>query len=81
MSNPMENTDNENLAKIMQDVLKETRELRNENKSLRTELQKLSSQQAQDKENESIVSQRRNRGKRRTASKECQVIYFISEIH
>ena len=79
MAHPLQNTDNENLARILQQLLKETRELKADNKSLREELQKSSSRQTldRDRDNESTDSQTRQR-RRKVAPKECQVINFSS---
>ena len=66
----MENTASENIAIILQQLVKETRELKEDNRRLHEELKK---QQDEREVEKSTEVDRRHRRKRRTAPKDCQV--------
>ena len=70
---PMERTENENIAVILQKLLKETRELKEDNRKLREEVKEIRNAPANvEEEREKERTQRR---RRKTAPKECQVSF------
>lgn len=74
--NPLENTDAENMATILQNLVKATQELRNDNTTLHRQIEKLSSHLIQDDEGNPTCLNQRRQHKRKKASKECQVRFL-----
>jgi len=77
MANPLQNTDSENLAAILQNLVKATKELRQDNSALHDRIQELSSQLLTQQHDGNAVDGPQRRKKRKTASKECQVLLFV----
>jgi hypothetical protein len=76
--NPMQQTDNEKLAVILQQVLKETRELKEDNKKLREKFEDASG--IRELPISSPNGDKTQRKKRRSAPKECQVSINVIQL-
>lgn len=77
----MQRTDNENIAVILQQLLKETRDLKQDNRKMREEMNQ--TRVAVDhEEDDKKASRRAPRCRRKLAPKECQVSHiFINHMN
>ena len=74
LANPLGNTANENMAIILQQVLRETRALREDNERLRDEIRSRNQQATEAQQQTCGTEGTRRRRRRKTASKDCQVV-------